>query len=109
MGGEAMPERAPARSIKRSGVIIRERPLGESESREPCLDFSQDEFLEAHSRNDMRKLVDLYGRLGRAMLDAGETNAGCFYLTQSYVFALESGDPRTQELKTVLVAHGREE
>ncbi len=83
--------------------------MGESEPREPCLDFSQDEFLEAHARNDTRSLVDLYGRLGRAMLDAGETDAGCFYLTQSYVFALESGDPQTQELKTVLVAHGREE
>ncbi len=109
MGGEAMPERAPVRSINRSGVIIRERPLRENESREPCLDFSQDEFLEAHARNNMRRLVDLYGRLGRGMLEAGETDAGCFYLTQSYVFALESGDPRSQELKAVLVAHGREE
>ena len=90
-------------------MTFRERQLGENESGEPCLDFSQDEFLEAHARNDTRRLVDLYGRLGRGMLDAGETDAGCFYLTQSYVFALESGDPQTQELKTVLVAHGREE
>ena len=83
--------------------------MGWSEKPEPGLNLTQDEFLDAHARNDARRLVDLYGRLGMGMIDAGEIDAGCFYVTQSYVFALESGDPRASELKAVLVAHGREE
>ncbi len=69
---------------------------------------AQSEFLDAHSRNDLGRLVELYSHMGNRLLEQGEIDAGCFFLTHSYVFALEAGDPRSEELKAILVSHGRE-
>lgn len=71
--------------------------------------FCQEDFLSAHAAGDLERLVDLYGRLGAARIDAGAIDAGCFYLTQAYVFALEAGDSRAERLHRRLKSHGREE
>ena len=65
-------------------------------------------LLEAHRRGDLGALVTLYGRAGAAALAEDRVDAGCFYLTQALVFALEAGDPREEALRAALRARGRE-
>jgi len=66
-------------------------------------------LLRAHDLNDLEGLVALYRQAGLACLDVNDVDAGCFYLTHSYIFALEMGSPKARGLHEILVAHGREE
>ena len=52
------------------------------------------------------RLVQLYAE---AADQAGDVEAECFYLTQAYVFALQTGAPEADSLHARLKAHGREE
>lgn len=61
----------------------------------------------AHEDGDPTRLSKLYERAANALIEAGDTDAACFFLTQAYVFALEAGAPKAEELKRRLKAHDR--
>ncbi|WP_146343981.1 hypothetical protein [Falsiphaeobacter marinintestinus] len=62
-------------------------------------------LLEAHDRGDTAALVTLYMQ---AANQAKDQNAAGFFMTQAYVFALDTNDARLQDLRNWLVANGRE-
>ncbi|MBO6637200.1 MAG: hypothetical protein JJ920_04620 [Roseitalea sp.] len=64
-------------------------------------------LVAAHEDGDPARLSALYERAANALTKAGDTDAACFFLTQAYVFALEAGAPRADDLKSRLKAHGR--
>jgi len=66
-------------------------------------------LLAAHAANDKPALVRLYRQAGEMMLARGEVNAGCFYLTHAYIFALDCGAAEASQIHQTLIAHGREE
>lgn len=66
-------------------------------------------LLRAHEQNDLKQLVILYRKAGMSRLDTNDVDAGCFYLTHAYIFALEAGLSLAKEIHGTLVAHGREE
>jgi len=65
-------------------------------------------LLAAHSVNDKPRLARLYWTAGDTMLAKGDIDAGCFYLTHAYIFALDCGAPEARDIHKILVAHGRE-
>ena len=62
-------------------------------------------LLQAHAAGDHAALVGLYREAAGFEPDEG---ARGFFLTQAYVFALDSGAPTAPELRDALVALGRE-
>lgn len=66
-------------------------------------------LLTAHAEKDRATLVRLYQTAGEMRLAEGAENAGCFYLTHAYIYALDCGDPRAPELRARLIEFGREE
>lgn len=67
-------------------------------------------LIAAHAAGDGRALVRLYARAADQARDAdGNVDAECFFLTQAYVFALQTGAPEASALHARLKAHGREE
>lgn len=64
-------------------------------------------LLEAHAKQDSAALVRLYALAANESETARDTDAACFFLTQAFVFALESGDARADELNRRLADHGR--
>lgn len=67
------------------------------------------ELLAAHAAGDKPAIMRLYRQAGNQMLAEGATDAGCFYLTHAYIFALDCGSADATEIHRILVAHGREE
>ena len=65
-------------------------------------------LLAAHDADDRARLARLYRQAGDMRLAAGDTEAGCFYLVQAYVGALDCGAPDAAEIHARLVALGRE-
>ncbi|MBL4751638.1 MAG: hypothetical protein JKX71_13840 [Amylibacter sp.] len=66
-------------------------------------------LLQAHADYDLDRLVTLYQKAGLSCIDANDVDAGCFYLTHAYIFALEAGTSKAREIHKVLVSYGREE
>ncbi len=66
-------------------------------------------LLQAHADCDLELLVALYQKAGLSCIDANDVDAGCFYLTHAYIFALEAGFAQAHDIHTVLVSYGREE
>ncbi|MDQ7069767.1 MAG: hypothetical protein Q9M48_03320 [Rhodobacterales bacterium] len=65
-----------------------------------------DQSLHAsHETGDHRALVGLYTQ---AADQAEPLNAACFFLTNAYVYALETNHPQRHALHARLVAEGRE-
>jgi len=62
-------------------------------------------LLAAHARRDLRALVTLYSA---AADTASSQDAGGFFLTQAYVYALDCNHPAATALHARLVAEGRE-
>ncbi|MDJ0826769.1 MAG: hypothetical protein QNJ16_14820 [Rhodobacter sp.] len=62
-------------------------------------------MLEAHARDDHRALVSLYTQAAEV---TGDHDAACFFLTQAYVFALDTGHSAASGLRRRLVVAGRE-
>lgn len=63
-------------------------------------------LLAAHAAGDAGALVSLYSEAAdRTGIGA---DAAAFYLTQAYVFALDTGHPDRDRLKARLVAAGRD-
>lgn len=67
------------------------------------------EMLAAHAAGDKLAIMRLYHQAGSQMLANGEIDAGCFYLTHAYIFALDCGSAEAAVIHQILVAHGREE
>lgn len=65
-------------------------------------------LLKAHACDDGEALVALYAEAADRELAAGNVQAGCFFLTHAYVYALEAGDPQADRLHALLKRHGRE-
>ena len=61
-------------------------------------------LLRAHDAGDKHALVRLYTQ---AADQAPDTDTACFFLTQAYVFALETAHPSTEVLSARLTRHGR--
>lgn len=66
-------------------------------------------LIDAHRSGDLVRLVDLYSLAAERSETEGDIDAACFYLTHAYVFALQSDDPRAEDLRAILKARGREE
>lgn len=66
-------------------------------------------LIAAHDRSDHQELVTLYSRAADLAEATGDGDAMCFYLTQAYVFALESGAQEADVIHARLKAKGREE
>jgi hypothetical protein len=64
-------------------------------------------LLAAHEAGDSGALVRLYTLAADQEETAGSIDAACFFLTQAFVFALESGHEEATALNMRLVAHGR--
>jgi len=62
-------------------------------------------LIAAHDNGDATELVTLYTR---AADSAPDLDAECFFLTHAFIFALELGDTRADDLRARLVLHGRE-
>ena len=67
-----------------------------------------DDLLRAHEVGDLAALVTLYARAGDLALADGDIDAGCFYTTHAYVFALQDGRAEANDLRAKLVRYGRE-
>ena len=65
-----------------------------------------DAILEAHDQRDYVALVTLYQR---ASTETNDMDEACFFATQAYIFALDTGHPNLNELHQFLCAHNREE
>lgn len=65
-------------------------------------------ILAAHDEGDSAKLVELYSRAGNSMVECGCVEEGCFFLTQSYVYALELGLHAADSIQATLVDLGRD-
>lgn len=66
-------------------------------------------LMEAHAAGDGRALVGLYSQAAEIAETSGDPDAMCFFLTQAYVFALETDAPEADALHARLKAAGREE
>lgn len=64
-------------------------------------------ILAAHAHHDLEQLVELYAIAADSKEREGDVDAACFFLTQAFVFALETGISRAHELNRRLVAYGR--
>ena len=73
------------------------------------VDLDNTRLLAAYARGDGREMMQIYQAAGRVALDAGDIDAGCFLLTQAYVYGLELGAIEAEELRAILVQYGREE
>lgn len=65
-------------------------------------------MLAAHARNDSEALMALYGEAADLQEVQGDIDAACFYLTQAFVYALESGSGEAHALQTRLWKWRRE-
>lgn len=65
-------------------------------------------LLKAHAERDQRSLVQLYTQAADDKEKQGDIDATCFFLTQAFIFALESGDANAADLNQRLVNYGRE-
>lgn len=65
-----------------------------------------DAILNAHVQRDQGALVDLYQQAAQTAQNVDEA---CFFATQAYIFALETGHRKTAELHRFLCDHKREE
>lgn len=66
------------------------------------------ELRAAHRDGNRSALVTLYEQAARRAARAGHDRAAGFFMTQAYVFALETGSRDAGRLRAWLVAQGRE-
>ena len=66
------------------------------------------DLIRAHQANDLDKLVELYQQAADDSFGRNDIDAGCFYLTHAYIFALESNHPKSNAIHCQLVSHGCE-
>lgn len=62
----------------------------------------------ALAERNLGRVIDIYIDAANDREEEGDIDAACFLLTHAWVHALEAGDDRAAEIRTRLVAHGRE-
>ncbi len=74
-----------------------------------CIDRAalERDLLDAHARGDHGALVHLYTLAAEDREQAQDIDAACFFLTQAFVFALETGAPEADDLNRRLAERGR--
>ncbi len=65
-------------------------------------------LLDAHERGDSAALIAIYTKAADQSETLGDVDEACFFLTQAYVFALESGSIEASKLNMRLAGHGRD-
>ncbi|WP_170479808.1 hypothetical protein [Ruegeria arenilitoris] len=71
------------------------------------IDLLDRALLEAHARRDTTELIRLYSLAAEECEAKQDIGAACFFLTQAFVFALESGAEEAFELNQKLADRGR--
>ena len=66
-------------------------------------------ILTAHKLNNIGELSILYENLGMYELRRNNTDSGCFFLTNAYIYALEENLKSAEQIHKVLTKYGREE
>ena len=66
-------------------------------------------IIAAHKQNDRNNLCLLYERLGMSELKKNNIDAGCFFLTNAYTYALEENLNSAKKIHEILKSYGREE
>ena len=66
------------------------------------------QLLVAHDTQDYDALVRLYTQAADEKEAVNDIEATCFFLTQAFIFALDSGNPQMVDLNQRLVTYGRE-
>ena len=66
-------------------------------------------IIAAHKQNDRNNLSLLYERLGMSELKKNNIDAGCFFLTNAYTYALEENLNSAKKIYDILKLYGREE
>ena len=66
-------------------------------------------IIAAHKQNDRNNLSLLYERLGMSELKKNNIDAGCFFLTNAYTYALEENLNSAKKIHETLKLYGREE
>ena len=66
-------------------------------------------IIAAHKQNDRNNLSLLYERLGMSELKKNNIDAGCFFLTNAYTYALEENLKSAKKIHETLKLYGREE
>ena len=66
-------------------------------------------IIAAHKQNDRNNLSLLYERLGMSELKKNNIDAGCFFLTNAYTYALEENLNSAKKIHEILKSYGREE
>ena len=64
-----------------------------------------EQLLLAHASDHRQSLVDLYIKAADAADAENDQDAARFYLTQAYVFALDTGSDKCDELRDQLSAY----
>ncbi len=67
----------------------------------------QQAILTAHAQNNTADLINHYTDAATLMENNSDIDAACFYLTQAYIYALDSGSEYTEDLHERLAKHGR--
>jgi hypothetical protein len=74
----------------------------------PARSVLERDLIEAHKLGNSSRLAELYLTAARSEEADGRTEAACFFLTQAYVFALESGSQIASGIAARLRAYQRE-
>ena len=72
-------------------------------------DELNENIIAAHKENDRNNLSFLYESLGMSELKKNNIHAGCFFLTNAYIYALEANLNPAKKIHEVLKLYGREE
>ncbi len=72
------------------------------------LERSNAQVLDAVDRKDVKAQALVYHKWGETLISLNRIDEGCFFLTQSYVLALELGLGCADNIQQVLVSHGRD-
>ena len=67
-----------------------------------------EELISAHQTHNLHRLVVLYQRAADEAFVRQDIDAGCFYLTHAYIFALEGNHPDSSAIHLRLMEYGRE-
>ena len=72
-------------------------------------DKLNEKIIFAHRQNDRNNLSLLYESLGMSELKKNNIDAGCFFLTNAYTYALEENLNSAKKIYDILKLYGREE
>lgn len=65
-------------------------------------------LMDAHQCGNLFRIAELYQQAAEEAFARQDIDAGCFYLTHGYIFALESDHPDCASIHRRLLGYGRE-